>query len=460
MKNKGKAAGLLCLALLFGGQASAQSVEIALKAPETQTTTAKERTLPAQESGTAAARKTAGGNAATASVNKVRLVWAPIPGAVKYKLVVRSSKEKRPDNIVTTQKQIFANGCELDMRAWRSGAADYYWQVCGLNYDGQEIGACTDLKPLAEAESNTDAPLPVTEFTQMDYAPLYPAYSWIPFLGSDNYEIQVWKKGLVGSDQQIRDLYGTGSTYYDDAGYTDPGGYYWKIRALDASGGVLSSWSKNAEFRVIRPTPVAALGDSITHGGGAISTGPGLQIYDWETYSAVPIKNLGYSGNTVEAMCERFERDVLPFSPKILVIMGGVNNYRAGDSAWAVIHNLAVLRDKCHQYGIIPVFATVTPLNPTDIAKVGFVETPPADWLWQQQRINAWIMQQPYAVNVTSRLTDYRGWLRADYTSDGLHPDADGKKYIGEAVSSYLQNTFPDITVPLMKKKASPIPQS
>ena len=159
-------------------------------------------------------------------------------------------------------------------------------------------------------------------------------------------------------------------------------------------------------------------------------------------------------------MCERFERDVLPFSPKILVIMGGVNNYRAGDSAWAVIHNLAVLRDKCHQYGIIPVFATVTPLNPTDIAKVGFVETPPADWLWQQQRINAWIMQQPYAVNVTSRLTDYRGWLRADYTSDGLHPDADGKKYIGEAVSSYLQNTFPDITVPLMKKKASPIPQS
>ena len=176
MKNKEKAAGLLCLALLLGGQASAQAAEIALKAPEAQTTTVKERTLPTQESGTAAGRKEPG-STAMASVDKVRLVWAPIPGAVKYKLIVRSSKENRPDNIVTTQKQIFANGCELDVRAWRSGAANDYWQVCGLNYDGQEISSCTELKPMAEAESNTDAPLPVTEFAKMDYAPLYPAYS-------------------------------------------------------------------------------------------------------------------------------------------------------------------------------------------------------------------------------------------------------------------------------------------
>ena len=289
---------------------------------------------------------------------------------------------------------------------------------------------------------NTTAPQPTTEFDKMDYAPLYPVYSWIPYHGAWSYEVQVWRKGTNGRDQKIRELYQRANNLYDDAGYTVPGTYWWQVRAVGHDELPCSQWSEQRFFSVMAPVKAAALGDSITHGGGAITTPPGYRLYDWESYSSVPIKNLGYSGNRVEDMCERFERDVLPFSPKILVILGGANNFRAGDSAETIIHGLVELREKCLSYGIVPVFAAAPPINPMRMSRTYGMERPADDWLEQQQQINAWILRQTYAVDTASGLTDANGWLRADYTSDGLHPDLPGKKYIGEAIGRYLQQHF------------------
>ena len=157
------------------------------------------------------------------------------------------------------------------------------------------------------------------------------------------------------------------------------------------------------------------------------------------------MKNLGLSGDTVEGMSERFEREVLPFAPKILVIMGGVNNYREGATAWQVISGLRTLNSKCSTYGIIPVFLTVTPLNPDKIAKVEGIGAPSYGWMDEQQAVNQWIRRQPHHIDVASSLTDGRGWLSDDTTTDGLHPDLPGKKIIGEKVGEYLEKNFPDI---------------
>jgi lysophospholipase L1-like esterase len=380
-----------------------------------------------------------------ASVRKVRLDWAAVPGAVRYELVLLKADKNDPVDVLSRQKYIFTNGCEVDLSGYGKEKENFCWKVCGLDYNGNRISSYTPLTHVIDGDINPQAPKPTTEFEKMRYAPLYPVYSWIPVLGSDNYEVQIWRKPLVGAPQLIRDLYGTGTDYYDDAGYTEPGAYYWQVRALDTNGNAVSEWSEPADFHVTRPTAVAALGDSITHGGGAISTPPGYRLYDWESYADVAIKNLGYSGDTVEAMADRFERDVLPFSPRILIIMGGVNNYRAGDSAWSIIHTLAVIRNKCRSYGIIPVFATVTPLNPDDIARCNFIQMPPDDWLTRQQTINNWIMSQPYSVDVTGQLTDDNGWMKGSCTTDGLHPDYDGKKYMGETIAKYLHAHFADI---------------
>lgn len=405
----------------------------------------KAAALPAES--TAADNRTVSNPLVTPSMQKVRLDWPLVPNAVRYQLVIMKDKSDQLSNVLKTNNYIFTNGYELDTSSLSKLAKqDCYWKVRGLDYDGHPIGGFTQPVPITSGVLNTDAPEPTTQFDQMAYAPLYPVYSWIPYLGSSSYEINIYRKSSIsGRGTLVRTLWSQGSNYYDDAGYTQPGTYWWQVRALSSTGAVLSNWSVPKEFKVTTPVRVAALGDSITHGGGAVSTPPGYLMYDWESYSTVPIKNLGYSGNTVEDMNERFERDVLPFAPKILVIMGGVNNFRAGGSGWSIIHTLAVIRDKCYANGIIPVFATATPINPWYIEKTKLVEQPTDDWIDQQQTLNHWIMTQKYAVDVTPGLTDGNGFLRDGYTTDGLHPDMEGKKYIGETISRYLQAKFPQI---------------
>ncbi len=78
------------------------------------------------------------------------------------------------------------------------------------------------------------------------------------------------------------------------------------------------------------------------------------------------------------------------------------------------------------------------------------VEDPVDSWKYQQQVLNQWIKQQTYHVDVTPALTDANGQLKAELTTDGLHPDADGKRIIGEAIGDYLLKTFPEYD--LLKK--------
>ncbi|MBQ1511552.1 MAG: SGNH/GDSL hydrolase family protein, partial [Selenomonadaceae bacterium] len=136
---------------------------------------------------------------------------------------------------------------------------------------------------------------------------------------------------------------------------------------------------------------------------------------------------------------------VLPFHPKILVIMGGVNDFRGETDAWTTVQNLKTMGEKCERNGIIPVFATATPISPYVIALRGFLEMPREDWLDRQQYINQWVMSQKYAVDVSSMLADAEGNLKVGYTTDGLHPDYIAKKYIGETIGEYLLAQFPNI---------------
>ena len=387
---------------------------------------------------------------------RVRIVWPVVARAVRYEVVLLSGPEDTPDNVVARQDYIYTNGVELDLTPYGDDAAGLYWKVYPLDHDGHAIADSTTPLPIASGTPDPTAPLPTTEFEQMDYAPLYPVFSWIPTLGAKHHIIEVYRE-RDGEKKLVRTLTGGEYDVYEEGGYTVPGRYDWRVRAVDDAGTPISDWSAFVSFDVTAPTPVAALGDSITHGGGAMTVPPGYLIYDWETYSPVPVKNLGYSGNTTAAMLERFERDVLPFSPRVLVIMGGVNDYRGTTYGSETVANLAAIRAKCDAYGIIPVFATVTPINPGLILRYGQIEVPPADWQVHRDYINRWIMEQTYAVDVASALQDANNWLDARYTTDGLHPDDYGKREIGERIGAYLAAHFPWITDHLVKK---PVPQA
>lgn len=373
-----------------------------------------------------------------------RFTWDVVPGGVEYEFVLMSGPEDIKANVVHRWREIYTNGVTLNLAPYRKLAEDgLYWKVCALDFHGNYLGRFCQPKPLAEdSEMDPEAPLPTTEFEEMDYMPLYPVFSWIPQAGARYYEVKVYRETAAGP-QCVRVLSAEDYDVYDYDAYTEPGSYYWQVRAVNDGGRPTSSWSEPSHFRIETPTPFAALGDSITHGGGAVSVPQSYLLYDWETYSDVPVKNLGLSGNTTEEMLERFEDDVLPWKPRVLVIMGGVNDFRVGVPGTETVNNLIAIREKCNAYGIIPVFATVTPINPEYMVhRVAGITVPPDDWQMHFDYINDWVKSQQFNVDVTGALQDENGELRQSFTTDGLHPDYYAKKYMGETIGNYLQANF------------------
>ncbi len=390
------------------------------------------------------ATDTAEAAASESPVKDVLLTWPHVAGAVQYQVVLlrTDSPSHEPDNLVYTMDNVNTNGCDMPLSHFGTAARSFYWQVCALDRYGHALGKFSTPQPVSAGRFNMTAPEPNTEFDKMDYMMTYPVFAWIPQQGAWHHEVQVFRRKML-RDDLIRTLSADEYMVYENGGYTVPGRYFWRVRAVTADGEPLSDWSRKTEFEVKAPCPFAALGDSITHGGGAMSVSGASLIYDWETYSEVPVKNIGFSGDTTQAMLNRFETDVLPFSPSVLVIMGGVNDYRGGTMGSQTVQNLIAIRDKCLTYGIVPVFLTVTPINPAYIAQSADIETPPSDWQAHRAYINNWIMVQRYHIDTASALTDDQGWLRSDYTTDGLHPDYMGKKLIGEKVGRYLKDNFP-----------------
>ena len=282
-------------------------------------------------------------------------------------------------------------------------------------------------------------PVLTAEFEQMDFMQLYPTYSWEPLPMTEFYQVQVVK---VSTNTIIRELFNSEALnrMTDWTPFVEAGEYYWQVRVVNKNHKPLSDWSEKKYFTVTAPVKFAVLGDSISH-GGANYIPAGQLSCQWETYSDVPIKNLARSGDTTQDMLNRFDNDVLPFKPQVLIIMAGVNDIRAGATADAVIKNLEALRDKCLAHEITPVFCTVTSMNPT-IMNLRGIPLTDGDWREAREQINFWIKTTPYFIDVATPLTDEFGYLRAELTPDGLHPALRGKKIIGEAVGNYLKKNF------------------
>ena len=373
--------------------------------------------------------------------SSVLLRWAPYNGAVRYevRVLVRTAEGR----MVEQQKlsRVYTTGVHIPLTGLLP-QDDLYWTVQPLGYDGTPIAAASAPQPVSEARADPPAPVLTAEYDKMAYAPLYPVYSWIPLSGQTHHEVEVYRRAADGRDVFLHTLQAGEQDVYDDAPFTVPGHYVYRVRGVTTAGTPISDWSAGGTFDVVPHTPIAAIGDSITHGGGAITLPPSYTLYDWETYCTVPVKNLGHSGDTTADMLARFDRDVLPFAPRVLIIMGGVNDYRSGVYGAQTVRNLAALGEKCRAHGITPIFLTVTPIRPAWMTKRMTIMTPPSDWMDHRDYINDWVRQQEFSVDVSSTLADANGELEAAYTTDGLHPDYMGKKHIGQTVDSYLRKNF------------------
>ncbi|MGN0941169.1 MAG: GDSL-type esterase/lipase family protein [Selenomonadaceae bacterium] len=380
--------------------------------------------------------------ARSANLDKGILFWPMMEGAVGYTVTITGGKTATPSS--RTYKNVYCPALEVELGWLGEDRVSATWSVIGIDVDHKRVGA-TEPEPLSMAVMHPDAPMIFDEYADMDYVPLYPVYAWAPIINASSYEVELYKVGADGMEKRVRHFYTYEHSEYDAAPLNEAGTYYYRVRALDGNGRMYSEWNRSRDWVVTPSSPIAALGDSITHGGGVISVPPSLKLYCWESYTGdVKVKNLGKSGDETGDMLERFDRDVLPFAPKVLIIFGGVNDIRAGKTSGDVIYNLRAIMNKCEAHGITPVLVTVPPVNPSRMDAAG-IEEPAYGWRSEREAVNAWIRRQTHFVDVATFLTDEDGNMRREFTSDGLHPDYDAKKFIGEQIGKYIGEHFENL---------------
>lgn len=377
--------------------------------------------------------------------------WQVVEGAVYYELELLDQPPENPNGIVPSQlysrfvtREVYTNGYQPNLTELNNRTV--YWRVRALDYYGHPLGVFSDAVDVTLDPNRSESfrPLPNMTFNANNIpTPLYPVYSWIPVWGAKGYEVELLSEPettvLNAPSPHRIDVItvATGNDCYDEKPRINEGTYYWRVRGLSETGQPLGEYSESRPVTIDyeKGRYAAIFGDSISHGGGAISYSPGDWEYSYETYLQFPYVNLAKSGDTSETMVNRFDHDVLPFKPKYLIILGGSNSLRGGVPASQVIHELTLIRDKCLANQIRPIFLTLPPINPDHIMRAFNEETVP-NWREQFDQVNSFIRQQRYFIDIEPFLTDSSRQLPEYYGLDGLHPDIPGKRLIGQVINA------------------------
>ena len=198
-----------------------------------------------------------------------------------------------------------------------------------------------------------------------------------------------------------------------------------------------------------RPTiTIVALGDSTTAGSPGFHSpleappdgagDPRSQYGYWITqrHPEWRVLNKGVWGQRSDQMLARFDRDVVAESPDVVIILAGINDLYQGLPVDAVKWQLQQLYERAQLYRIPVVACTILPYNEAT-----------AEALTDMQQLNQWIQEtaakRGLAFCDTAAAVEnpqFPGLLRG--TPDGLHPDVEVYRHIGEALTPVLERVL------------------
>ena len=238
--------------------------------------------------------------------------------------------------------------------------------------------------------------------------------------------------------------------YAQNSGPTPPAMTADQLARLERAENRLKDWPNFARYREANAAlapPVKAedrvvfMGDSITD--------------SWKLNEYFPGKsyvNRGISGQTTPQMLVRFRPDVIALQPKVVVILAGTNDLAGNTGPMSledIQGNLVSMAELARANGIRVVIASVLPIN--DYAKnkdgaaiVRSTARPPEKIL----ALNKWIREYTAAnkmiyLDYFSAAVDEKGFLKADWAGDGLHPNPAGyqimKPLVEKAIAAALK---------------------
>ncbi len=180
---------------------------------------------------------------------------------------------------------------------------------------------------------------------------------------------------------------------------------------------------------------IICLGDSLTYG---FPYGPQAS---WVAYAArlsgIDLSNAGVNGNTLEEMAARFDSDVLKAKPAGVIVLGGTNDAFSNDvtlvSAAGALEQMA---SKALSSKVVPVIGIPVPVDaPSVNAKLERI---------CQEMI---ALSSRYDLLVLDFRTPFidgnSGRIREKLYVDGVHPNLEGYKVMGEAAASFFTKSLP-----------------
>jgi lysophospholipase L1-like esterase len=145
------------------------------------------------------------------------------------------------------------------------------------------------------------------------------------------------------------------------------------------------------------------------------------------------VLNRGVNGQRSDQILSRFERDVVAAKPAVVIVLAGVNDIYQGRATGSVKRNLEAMYAAAEDNGIVAVVATVLPYNSAGEREQRAI-----------REVNAWAAT---ASKVPGRLLCDTNLAVRDKANpdllasspDGLHPDVEGYRRMGEALTATLE---------------------
>lgn len=156
-----------------------------------------------------------------------------------------------------------------------------------------------------------------------------------------------------------------------------------------------------------------------------------------------PHINRGISGETTSQMLLRFQSDVIKLRPKVVVILGGINDLarnKGMKTLKTIEGNLASMVTLARDNGIYVVLASLLPVRDYDTANDSRSD--------HIRRINRWIKKYATEHGLTyldyySGMADGKGLMKDELSNDGLHPNSRGYQVMAplaeKAITSALK---------------------
>lgn len=208
---------------------------------------------------------------------------------------------------------------------------------------------------------------------------------------------------------------------------------------------VLFSVLLHADSAAAESVRIVALGDSTTAGTPGFrspleappsgSGNPQSQYGYWITqrHPEWEVLNRGVAGERTDQIFARFERDVVQAGADIVIILAGVNDIYQGFPTKDAMRYLEAMYRRAREANIHVVAATILPYNSAG-REQRLALNQINEWIRNYARQNRMGFCDTYRAAESEK---YPGNLAG--SPDGLHPDAETYRKIGDAVAEALE---------------------